>query len=345
MDLARADDDEVLAILEDRRCDINDAISKDLPIGEPQRLYEASRYLLDAGGKRLRPTISLLVAEALTNTEPGEADYRSFPTLDGERIDIMKAAVSIEVIQSFTLIHDDIMDDDELRRGVPSVHEYFDVETAILAGDTLYSKAFEIILGTGASPDRSIRALRMLAETCTKICEGQALDVAFEDDPTVTLDAYETMIERKTAVLFEAAAAVPAILVGADEETIDALAAYGRTVGEAFQIHDDILDLVTPSEVLGKQRGSDLVEGKRTLITLHAQKQGVDISTLHPAREDTAAIERAVRELEAAGSIEFARTRARTLVETGLENLARLPANRSRELLAGLAFYLIEREY
>ena len=345
MALARAEDDAVLSVLEDRRYDINQAIDEDLPIGEPRRLYEASRYLLDAGGKRLRPTITLLVAEALTNTEPGEEGYRGFPTMDGERIDIMKAAVSIEVIQSFTLIHDDIMDDDALRRGVPSVHEYFDLETAILAGDTLYSKAFEIMLGTGATPDRSMRAIRLLAETCTLICEGQALDIAFENAEDVTVESYDTMIERKTAVLFEAAAAVPAILLGADEQTVDALAAYGRTVGEAFQIHDDVLDLVTPSEILGKQQGSDLVEGKRTLITLHAQQHGIDISSINLHRGDADAIEQAVAELEAAGSIDFARDRAQSLVDEGLENLAAVPDGRSRALLTGLAYYLIEREY
>ena len=345
MTLTRAADDAVLAVLEERRQEIDEAITEDLPIDEPTRLYEASRYLFDAGGKRLRPTITLLVAEALADVEPGSVSYRDFPTIDGEPIDIMRAAVSIEVIQSFTLIHDDIMDDDELRRGVPAVHEEFDLETAILAGDTLYSKAFEIMLGTGAPPDRSIRALQLLAETCTLICEGQSLDIAFEDDPDVTVETYRDMIERKTAVLFRAAAAVPAILMGADDETIHALGEYGLTVGEAFQIHDDVLDLITPSERLGKSRGSDLIEGKRTLISLHAERAGVDPESIRPEAGDDAAIEAAVARLENAGSIDFARTEARSLIDEGVGRLDHLPQNRGRELLSGLAHYLVEREY
>ena len=114
-------------------------------------------------------------------------------------VDIMSAAVSIEVIQSFTLIHDDIMDDDDLRRGVPAVHREYDLETAILAGDTLYSKAFEYMLDTGAPADRSVEALDELATTCTEICEGQALDVDFEGRSDVTTEEYLEMVEFKTA--------------------------------------------------------------------------------------------------------------------------------------------------
>lgn len=345
MSSGEADEAAVLSALEDRRAAVNQAMDEDLPMESPERLYEASRYLLDAGGKRLRPALMLLVAEALVDAEPGEYSYRSFPTLDGDRIDILRAALSIEIIQSFTLIHDDIMDDDEIRRGVPAVHEAYDLETAILAGDTLYSKAFEIMLDTGAPTDRSIRALRTLAETCTRICEGQAMDIAFESAEDVGVDAYREMIKLKTAVLFKAAAAVPAILVGADEETIESLGRYGLTVGEAFQIHDDVLDLTVPSDTLGKQRGSDLVEGKRTLITIHAEEQGLDMRDIRPDEPDEGAIERAVERLEGAGSLAFARARAQELVTAGTDELAVLPDNQAHRLLEELAHYLIEREY
>src|SRR6056297_4278934 len=172
--------------LVERREQVNDAISEELPIIRPERLYEASRYLLDAGGKRLRPTILLLAAEAIEDVGPFAEDYRAFPSPAGD-VDVMSAAVSIEIIQSFTLIHDDIMDDDDMRRGVPSVHNEYDLETAILAGDTLYSKAFESMLETGAPADRSVRALSELATTCTSICEGQSLDVSFERGSDVTV--------------------------------------------------------------------------------------------------------------------------------------------------------------
>ena len=149
----------VEAAIRDRRERVNEAIQEDLPINRPERLYEASRYLLEAGGKRLRPTILLLAAEALEGVSPGEEAYRSFPSRTGGPVDVLAAAVSVEIIQSFTLIHDDIMDDDDVRRGVPAVHREYDLSTAILAGDTLYSKAFENMLETGTPPDRSVREI------------------------------------------------------------------------------------------------------------------------------------------------------------------------------------------
>jgi geranylgeranyl diphosphate synthase type I len=331
-----------------RRALVNDAIPDELPVIQPERLYEASRYLLDAGGKRLRPTVLLLAAESLADVDPFERDYREFPTVEDGEVDVLKAAVSIEIIQSFTLIHDDIMDDDDLRRGVPAVHREYDLSTAILAGDTLYSKAFERMLETGARSDRSVRALSELATTCTKICEGQSLDIDFESRDAVATDEYLDMVELKTAVLYAAAASIPAILMGADE-AVDALYGYGLDIGRAFQIQDDLLDLTTPSEKLGKQRGSDLVEGKQTLVTLHAREQGVDVDALVDAESvetvDEAAIEDAVARLEAAGSIDFAQGKARDLIASGKSNLEVLPCNESRDRLVDIADYLIEREY
>ncbi|WP_136715196.1 geranylfarnesyl diphosphate synthase [Halorientalis salina] len=333
--------------LVERREQVNQAITDELPIIRPERLYEASRYLLDAGGKRLRPTILLLAAEAIEDIEPLSADYRAFPSQSGE-VDVMSAAVSIEIIQSFTLIHDDIMDDDDMRRGVPSVHNEYDLETAILAGDTLYSKAFESMLETGAPAERSVRALSELATTCTKICEGQAFDIDFEGRNAVEPDEYLDMVELKTAVLYAAAASVPAVLLGADD-AVDALYGYGLDIGRAFQIQDDLLDLTTPSEKLGKQRGSDLVEGKKTLVTLHARQNGVDVDGLVDAEDVDAVeeteVEAALKELRAAGSIEYARETAHELIASGKANLEILPDNESRDLLGGIADYLVEREY
>ena len=329
-----------------RREQINDALDEGLPLEEPERLYEASRYLLEAGGKRLRPTILLLVAESLADVT--EADYSSFPTAYGTDIDVMQAAMSVEIIQSFTLIHDDIMDDDEVRRGVPAVHEEYGLSTAILAGDTLYSKAFETMVKTGAAPDRSVDAVSELAQTCTRICEGQSLDISFEERGAVSPDEYLEMVELKTAVLYAASAAIPPILLGHDD-AVDPLYGYGLDIGRAFQIQDDLLDLTTPTEKLGKQRGSDLVENKQTLITVHAREQGVDVDALVEA--DTveavteAEIEDAVEQLREAGSIQYAREQARELVASGKENLEILPDNEAHELLDGIADYLIERAY
>ncbi len=338
----------VEGILETRRQIVNEAISEDLPIAHPEQLYEASRYLLEAGGKRLRPTILLLAAEALADVEPGSHSYREFPAVDGQPIDVLSAAVSIEIIQSFTLIHDDIMDDDDMRRGVPAVHREYDLSTAILAGDTLYSKAFENMLDTGATSEQSVRALSELATTCTEICEGQSLDIEFESRPGITTAEYLEMVELKTAVLYAAAASIPAIILGY-EDAFDPLHSYGLDIGRAFQIQDDLLDLTTPTEKLGKQRGSDLVENKQTLITVHAREQGVDVDSLVDTESveavTEAEIEEAVQILEDAGSIEFARKRAHELVNSGKRHLEVLPDNEAHRLLSEIAEYLIEREY
>ena len=352
-----SDEAAALAAVEARRERIDEALVERLPIEEPERLYRASRHLVDAGGKRLRPAVTLLVAEALTGIEApdGNADYAAFPTLNTTdagnemTVDVMAAATSIETIQSFTLVHDDTMDADDLRRGVPSVHRAYDTETAILAGDTLYSKAFEFMLESGALPERTVAALSELARTCTRICEGQALDVAFETCEDVTTDEYIRMVEQKTAVLYAAAARVPALLLGADDETADALYQYGLDIGRAFQIRDDVLDLTVPSDQLGKQRGSDLVEGKRTAVTLHAREHGVDIEALidadDPDTVDDAAIDAAVARLDDAGSIGYARTLSRDLVDRGKARLDVLPDSAARNHLRGLAEYLVERGY
>ncbi|MFP4591671.1 MAG: polyprenyl synthetase family protein [Halobacteriales archaeon] len=327
----------------DRRRSVNEAIPEHLPVRSPERLWEASRYLLDAGGKRLRPTVLLLGAEAIAGVSPGSEPYRRFPTLDGDRrIDILAAAVSVEIIQTFTLIHDDIMDADTMRRGVETVHEAFDLETAILAGDTLYAKSFEVMLETGAPVDRGLRAIRLLAETCTAICEGQAYDVGFEGRSDVTTAAYLDMIEQKTAVLYATSASLPAILLGAADETVDRLYDFGLEFGRAFQITDDLLDVTGDTATLGKDRGSDLLEGKRTIVTIHARQQGVDIDGLV---EEEADLERAVAAIEEAGSLAYARDLAREHVERAEAHLAVLEESPARELLAGLGPYVLDREY
>lgn len=340
--------DCVQEAIDTRRRAINTAIPAELPVKKPERLYQASRHLLEAGGKRLRPVVFLLVAESLVDVDPDTVEYREFPDLHDDVLDIMAGAVSIEIIHLFTLIHDDIMDQDDLRRGVSSVHRAYDMETAILAGDTLYSKAFEIMLKARAPPDRTIKVLQRLASTCTEICEGQALDIAFESRETVSIEEYHDMIRLKTAVLYGASASLPAILLGASDRTIDELYQYGIEVGQAFQIQDDVLDLVASSTTLGKQRGSDLLEGKQTLITSHAAANGVDVHALFDTDaagfgEDD--VDQIVSVLEDSGSIDFARDTAREFVASGKQRLSVLPQNDSRALLEHIADFLIEREY
>jgi geranylgeranyl diphosphate synthase type I len=339
----------VQTALEQRRGPINRTLLEAVPVAKPERLHGAARHLLDAGGKRLRPALVLLSAETLAALDPQEStNYHEFPAVDGGAVDMLTAAASVELIQTFTLVHDDLIDDDDIRRGSPAVHQQYDDSMAILAGDVLHARAFELLLRTNAPPERSMRALARLARTCTEICEGQTVDIRFEERDHVTIEEYTDMIDRKTASLFATSAALPAILLGHDD-AVEPLASYGREIGRAFQIHDDLLDLTTPTETLGKQRGSDLVEGKRTLVSVHARQQGVDVDNLLDG-ETTASVsddtvDDAVEVLAEAGSLEFARERAREFVKHGKKELEPLPNSESRRLLLDMADYLIERQY
>jgi len=185
--------------LERRAALVSRAIEQFLPVVHPRGLYEAGRHLVDSGGKRLRPSMLLLAAEAV----------------GGDAATLAPAAVSIELIHNFTLIHDDIMDNADVRRGRAAVHKLWGVSGAILAGDTLYSKAFQALGMTPARPELILGAMNVLSRTCTAICEGQWLDIEFEKRQSVSEDEYMEMIEKKTGVLYGASASMGALLAGA----------------------------------------------------------------------------------------------------------------------------------
>lgn len=308
---------------------ISGAIEDLLPVVHPRELYSAGRHLVDAGGKRLRPCMLLLAAEAI----------------GGDPKAVVPAAVSIELVHNFTLIHDDIMDNAVTRRGRPAVHVKWDEAGAILAGDTLYSKAFEILTASEAGPEDMVASVAMLARTCAAICEGQWLDMEFERRDRVTEEEYLEMIEKKTAVLYGAAAWIGARLVGGSQEEVEGLERFGRLVGMAFQIQDDVLDLTAPAEVLGKPRGGDLAEGKKTLIMIDAMEKGVEIPIFGKKNASTEEIEAALEILRASGSIDYARKRAVWLVEEGKEALAVLADSEAKRLLMKLSDYMISRSY
>ncbi len=315
--------------LEKRAALVSGAIEQLLPIVHPRGLYEASRHLVDSGGKRLRPSMLLLAAEA------AGGDAEAFAP----------AAVSIELIHNFTLIHDDIMDNADVRRGRPAVHKLWGESGAILAGDTLYSKAFQVLGMTPANPEHILCAMNVLSSTCTAICEGQWLDLEFEDRTKVSEEEYMEMIEKKTGVLYGASASIGAILAGASNQVVCGLDEFGRLTGMGFQLQDDVLDLTAPESVLGKRRGGDLIEGKKTLIMIHASAHGVDVDVF--GRKDAAfgEIEKAISVLESSGSIDYARSRAAEMVEAGKHALRVLPDSPAKALLLNLADYMIRRRY
>jgi geranylgeranyl diphosphate synthase type I len=308
---------------------ISRAIEDLLPVVHPAGLYNASRHLVDAGGKRLRPSMLLIAAEAT----------------GGDPVALVSAAVSIELIHNFTLIHDDIMDNANIRRGRPSVHKIWGDSGAILAGDTLYSKAFQILGNTPAEPRLILESMNILSKTCTAICEGQWLDLEFENRSRVSEDEYMEMIEKKTGVLYGASACMGATLSGASAKEVEGLDEFGKLTGMGFQIHDDVLDLTAPEKVLGKRRGGDLVEGKKTLIMIDALEHGALVEVFGKKDASPQEIEKALYVLEKAGSIDYARTRAADLVNRGKRALDPLSDSPAKMLLLDLADYMIRRGY
>ncbi|GAB6266707.1 polyprenyl synthetase family protein [Methanothrix soehngenii] len=315
--------------LEDRAALVTATIEKLLPVMHPRGLYEASRHLVDSGGKRLRPSMLLLAAEAA----------------GGEALALAPAAVSIELVHNFTLIHDDIMDNADVRRGRPAVHKIWGQSGAILAGDTLYSKAFQVLGMTAASPERILGAMNMLSRTCTAICEGQWLDMEFESKDRVTENEYMEMIEKKTGVLYGASAGMGGLLAGASPEVVRALDEFGRLTGMGFQLQDDVIDLLTPEEVSGKRQGGDLIEGKKTLIMIHAFANDVVVPVFSKKDASAEEIFRSISILEGSGSIEYARSRAEEMVAQGKRALDVLPPSSAKETLLELADYMIRRRY
>jgi len=292
-------------------------------------LDKASAHLLNAGGKRLRPAVVMLAADAVRS---------------GSSADIMPAALALEVTHTFTLIHDDIMDGDSLRRGVPTVHTKWDMPTGILAGDVLYARAFEFISQAKAGDAAKVRATALLARACADICEGQHQDMSFEHRTDVTEKEYMEMVSKKTGVLYAAAAAIGGTLAGGSEEQVKALYQFGLNTGIAFQIQDDLIDLLTPPEKSGKDQGSDLREGKQTLIMIVARQKGVDL--LKYRRElSPADITAAIKELTDAGVIDAVKKKATDLVTDSNRLLTVLPPTKERQLIMDVGEFFVTRSF
>jgi geranylgeranyl diphosphate synthase type I len=292
-------------------------------------LNKASAHLLAAGGKRLRPAVVMLAADAV---KPGSSD------------DIIQAALALEITHTFTLIHDDIMDGDSLRRGVPTVHTKWDMPTGILAGDVLYARAFEFVCLAKADENAKVKAVTMLAKACADICQGQHMDMSFEHRNDVTEYEYMEMVKKKTGVLYAAAAGIGAILAGANARQATALYNFGLNTGIAFQIQDDIIDLMTPAEKSGKDQASDIREGKQTIIMIKAKEKGLDLSKYR--RElSPADIQVVIKELTDAGVIAEVKKVADDLVADSNKHLMILKESKERQLLMDIGEFFVTRSH
>ena len=308
---------DVMEILKAYAEEIDVVIDDSLSKLEPESLYESSEYLIKAGGKKFRPALTLLSCQAVGG-KPEKA---------------LKAAAAIELTHTFSLIHDDIMDNDDTRRGKPAVHKVWGEPLAILAGDSLFAKSFELLSQSAEDNiayERVVDALQVLTNSCINICEGQALDMAFEDTFNVTKDEYMNMIYKKTGDLITASTTIGAIMGGASSNEIQALRTYGKQIGLAFQIQDDYIDL-TGDESIGKPVGSDLVEGKKTLMVVYAlekaNKEDHDRLVELLEANDESIIPEAMEILEKYGAINYARSKAYDCVIESKQALSILPEN------------------
>ena len=236
------------------RKEINFSIKK-LPIPDkPSYLYDPIKYALAAGGKRLRPILCHIVGRA----------YRTDPN------SIMNISMAIELLHNFTLIHDDIMDKDTIRHGKKTIHHKWDTSTAILAGDGIYTIA-QLVL---SSIDCNYKELiKLFNEVTLDICEGQALDKEFEDLDHITDKLYLEMVKKKTGSLIAASAVMPSIYANEKSETVRLLRTFGECLGKGFQIHDDLLEIISDSVTMGKSLNSDLFEGKQTIMVIKAKQK------------------------------------------------------------------------
>jgi len=239
-------------LYETERKKINQILSDALKNRKPESLYEPGSYILNSGGKRLRPLLVLLSTKAV----------------GGKFKDAYNAAAAVEMLHNFTLVHDDIMDNADKRRGRLTLHKKYDHNTAILTGDSLLSIAYKYLAKDCNGNAKEV--FNAFTQGLIEVCEGQSLDTDFEHRQNVTLSEYIVMIKKKTAAMAEMCCKIGALLGGGTKTKVIALSKYGLNLGIAFQIQDDLLDISADEIKFGKTIGGDLVEGKKTFLFLHA---------------------------------------------------------------------------
>jgi len=307
----------------------------------PEVLYESSYHLLKAGGKRLRPFMLV----------------KSYEACGGEGEKPYPAAAGVEILHTFTLIHDDIIDRDETRRGVPTVHVLWGIPQAIISGDMLFALVFRTLSkglrDVGVEDSVIVEVVGRFSKTLIDICAGQTMDMVMAEKPTtaVTVDEYMEMIKLKTAVLYMASAEIGGLLAGASSEELEALRSYGLNSGLAFQMIDDVLGVSGVEEELGKPVGSDIREGKKTIVVLEALSRLDDagkrrlLGVLGDRGASRDRIMEAIRLIESSGAVEEAKRLARLYSSKAREALRRLPATDARRLLEALTDFIVERRF
>ena len=299
---------------------------------KPSTLYDPAQYILGIGGKRVRPVLCLLGNEL-------------FDTI---KSDAWQVACAVELFHNFSLIHDDIMDQAPLRRGMETVHQKYGTNTAILAGDAMMIMSWEYL----RKIDKEIlpTVLELFNKTALEVSEGQQLDMDFETRDRVTLDEYREMITLKTSVLLAAALKLGAIIGGAGEGNAGHLYEFGKNLGIAFQIQDDYLDAFGNPEKFGKQVGGDILANKKTFLLIHAMETvtGADQQLLDNLLKNNPAdkVDQMLGLFKRSGVDEWAMKLKNNYLELALDHLEKIAVQSKRkEPLKQLASFLVQREY
>jgi len=298
---------------------------------KPTSLYQPASYILESSGKRLRPLLVLLSAKAVGG------DIKNF----------YNAALSVEMLHNFTLVHDDIMDNADLRRGNLTIHKKYNLNTAILAGDILAAVAYEFLLKD--CKVNAKQALDAFTKGLVEVCEGQSLDTEFETRKNVSLPEYIKMIEKKTAALARMCCELGAYLADGSMNDIKALSDYGKFLGIAFQIQDDLLDIIADKSEFGKRIGGDLVEGKKTFLFIEAleKSKGKDNNDLLKVVVNKGIKENQIEYYknlyEKLGVIEDAKAAIRYYTNKALKSINKLSNKKEVEIFYWLADSLIKR--
>lgn len=316
---------DILNVVENDFNDLNQLIHKQLESRVPL-VEKVAEYIINSGGKRVRPLLVILTAKAFA-----ESDARA-----------VKLATVIEFLHTATLLHDDVVDTSDMRRGNPTANAKFGNAPSVLVGDFLYSRSFEMLVELACIP-----VMQILAKATSIIAEGEVLQLTNVKNPDTTEEQYMEVIQGKTAMLFEAATWGMATLIGRSAQECEAMRIYGRELGLAFQMIDDVLDYEGNADAMGKNVGDDLAEGKPTLPLIHAMQNGNDEqrklirnAIRHGGLNDMTEVLSIVQSL---GSIEYTTQKAQRCIDRALQQLEVLPDTQARSALQALAQLAINR--
>ena len=291
-------------------------------------INQLSHYIIGSGGKRLRPLLALLVARA--------CGYQGNKHID--------TAAIVEFIHTATLLHDDVVDESDMRRGKETANNVWGNQAAVLVGDFLYSRSFEMMVDVG-----SMRVMEILSTTTNTIAEGEVLQLLNCHDPDTTEERYMEVIHSKTAKLFEAACQLGAVLAGLDADKEQAMAKFGMHLGTAFQLVDDVLDYTADAEEMGKNVGDDLAEGKPTLpLIIAMQRADADTAALLRQAVEQGGLDhidtimQAIKDTQA---IDYTLARATQETQAAIAALQCLPDSPHRQALESLAWFAINRNH